>query len=280
MSYWHTDYHTPHLGLSFEVAELLYSEESPYQKIEVVQTPAFGKVLLLDGVLMLTESDEFTYHEMLAHPALFTHPNPQSVLIIGGGDCGTLTRVLQHEAVKRVMMVELDERVTRVSNRYFPTLAKAASDPRAELVFADGIRYMQESSERFDLILIDSTDPVGPAEGLFRAPFFKDCHRALNPDGILCLQSESPWIQELGKIIGEVHHDLRGLFPIVKAYSAAIQTYQAGFWLFQLASKQHDPLDPTVGARIDKAGLKTRYYNKDLHFGAFRLPSFVLEQLG
>lgn len=280
MAFWHTDLHTPHLGLAFKVEEVLHSEQSPFQQIEVVQTPAFGKVLLLDGVLMITEEDEFAYHEMLAHPALFIHPEPASVLIIGGGDCGTLTRVLQHRSVQRVLMVELDERVTRVANEYFPRLAEAVSDPRAELIFTDGIKYVSETTEKFDVILIDSTDPVGPAEGLFRAPFFADCHRALNPHGILCLQSESPWIPELGKVIGEVHRDLCSLFPLVKAYSAAIQTYQAGFWLFQLASKLHDPLAPEIAARIASAGLDTRYYNKDLHYAAFTLPTFVLEQLG
>lgn len=279
MAFWHTDYHSPHRGLTFEAEAVLHSEQSAFQKIEVLQTPAFGKVLLLDGVLMLTETDEFTYHEMLAHPALFSHPDPQKVLIIGGGDCGTLTRVLQHSSVSRVLMVELDERVTRVSNRFFPELATAVDDPRAELLFADGIGFVRDTEERFDVILIDSTDPVGPAEGLFRAPFFADCHRALNPYGILCLQSESPWIPELGKVIGEVHRDLRSLFPLVKAYCAAIQTYQAGLWLFQLASTLHDPLAPEVGTRINRAGLETRYYNRELHYGAFKLPTFVLKQL-
>ncbi len=280
MGHWHTDYHSPHRGLTFEVEALLHSEQSSFQLIEVLQTPSFGKVLLLDGVLMLTEVDEFTYHEMLAHPALFTHPQPRDVLIIGGGDCGTLTRVLRHSTVRRVLMVELDERVTRVSNLFFPELANAVDDPRAELLFADGIRYVKDTAEKFDVILIDSTDPVGPAEGLFRAPFFADCHRALQPGGILCLQSESPWIPELGKVIGEVHRDLRTLFPLVKAYSAAIQTYQAGLWLFQLASKSPDPLAPEVGPRIAAAGLPTRYYNRELHYAAFTLPTFVREQLG
>ena len=280
MGWWHTDYHTPHRGLTFEVEELLHREQSAFQKIEVLQTPSFGKVLLLDGVLMLTDADEFTYHEMLAHPALFTHPEPQSVLIIGGGDCGTLTRVLRHGSVRRVLMVELDERVTRVANQYFPDLAASVDDPRAELVFGDGIRYVEETEEQFDVILVDSTDPVGPAEGLFRAPFFANCKRALKPGGVFCLQSESPWIPQLGKVIGEVHRDLRSLFPLVRAYSAAIQTYQAGLWLLQLASTSPDPLAPEVGARISSAALPTRYYNRDLHYAAFSLPTFVLEQLG
>ncbi|MBW6514775.1 MAG: polyamine aminopropyltransferase [Candidatus Syntrophosphaera sp.] len=279
MGHWHTDYHSPHRGLCFEVSEVLRSEASPYQQIEIVQTPSFGKVMLLDGVLMLTERDEFVYHEMLAHPALFTHPDPRSVLIIGGGDCGTIKRVLEHKSVRRVVQVELDELVTRVAAEYFPFPALARNDTRAELVFADGIAWVRETTEQFDVILIDSTDPVGPAEGLFRRPFFADCHRALAAGGILCLQSESPWIESLRKVIREMHHDLASLFPIVKAYGAAIQTYQAGLWLFQLASKLHDPLAPEIAARIDTAGLDTRYYHKDLHYGAFILPKFVNEVL-
>ena len=279
MKSWHTDYHSPHRGLSFEVTELLYSETSQYQKIEIVQTPAFGKVMLLDGVLMLTEADEFVYHEMLAHPALFTHPDPRSVLIIGGGDCGTLKRVLQHSSVQRVVQVELDEMVTRVSREYFSFLTDATADPRVELIFADGIRYIAECEETYDVILIDSTDPVGPAEGLFRAPFFKDCHRALAPDGILCLQSESPWIEELRPVISEVNRDLKSLFPIVRAYSAAIQTYQAGLWLFQLASKAHDPLAAEIANRIEMTDFDNRYYHKDLHYSSFTLPLFVTQLL-
>jgi len=272
---WHTDYHSPHHGLCFEITDLLHKEQSPFQLLEIVQTPAYGKVMLLDGVLMLTEQDEYVYHEMLAHPALFTHPDPQRVLIVGGGDCGTLSRVLEHKNVRQVTQVEIDEMVTRVAKEFFPFTAKACADSRVELVFADGIAHVRDARAEFDVILIDSTDPVGPAEGLFREPFFRDCHRALKENGILCLQSESPWIEELRPLIREVKRDLAGLFPLVKVYGAAIQTYQAGFWLFQLASKKHDPLAPEVAARIDSAGLETRYYHKDLHFSAFVLPRFV-----
>lgn len=279
MGHWHTDYHSPHRGLCFEVSEVLHSQTSPYQQIEIVQTPSFGKVMLLDGVLMLTERDEFVYHEMLAHPALFTHPDPRSVLIIGGGDCGTIKRVLEHKSVRRVVQVELDELVTRIAGEHFPFPAIARKDSRAELIFADGIAWARESREKFDVILIDSTDPVGPAAGLFRRPFFQDCHRILAEDGILCLQSESPWIEELRKVIRETHRDLASLFPIVRVYGAAIQTYQAGLWLFQLASRKHDPLDPDIAGRIDDAALETRYYHKDLHYGAFILPKFVHEVL-
>lgn len=275
MTHWHTDHHSPHRGLCFEVSEVLYREKSQYQQIEILQTPSFGKVMLLDGVLMLTERDEFVYHEMLTHPALFSHPDPQNVLVIGGGDCGTMKRVLEHKSVRRAVLVELDEMVTRVAEEHFPFPALVRNDPRAELIFADGIAWVQECREQFDVILIDSTDPIGPAEGLFRRPFFQDCLSILTEDGILCLQSESPWIEGLRQVIWEMHRDLVSLFPSVKVYAAAIQTYQAGLWLFQLASRKHDPLDPQVAARIDSAALDTHYYHRDLHYAVFVLPKFV-----
>lgn len=275
MNRWHSDYHSPHRALSFEVTRSLYTEKSEYQEIEILETPEFGKVMLLDGVLMVTEKDEFVYHEMLAHPALFTHPKPARVLIIGGGDCGTLSRVLMHKEVDKLVQVELDEMVTQVSREYFPALTAACEDPRVELIFGDGIKYLRETQAKFDVILIDSTDPVGPAEGLFRRPFFADCKRVLNDDGILCLQSESPWIEDLRPVISEVNRDLHSLFPIVRAYSAAIQTYQAGFWLFQIASLAYDPCDQAVYERITEAGLKCSYYHANLHFSSFVLPAFV-----
>jgi spermidine synthase len=277
MQSWHTDYHSPHRGLTFEVQEVLYTERSIYQSIQIVQTPEFGKVMLLDGVLMLTEADEFTYHEMLCHPALITHPKPQKVLIIGGGDCGTITRVLQHPSVQQVVQVEIDEMVTRVSELYFPQLTAATKDPRAELIFADGIAYLKQQEGTFDVILVDSTDPVGPAEGLFRQEFLADCHKALKSDGILCLQCESPWITSLQAVIKQVYHDLCNLFPIVAPYTAAIQTYQAGLWLFQLASKRYDPLLVDARERFVARNLKCSYYNANLHQAAFALPQFVVE---
>jgi spermidine synthase len=274
---WHIDYHSPHRGLTFEVQELLYTERSMYQEIKIVQTPEFGKVMLLDGVLMLTEADEFVYHEMLCHPSLITHPNPQKVLIIGGGDCGTLNRVLEHPGVQQVVQVEIDEMVTRVSKLYFPALTAATKDPRAELIFADGIAYLKQQESTFDVILVDSTDPVGPAEGLFRQEFLADCHKALKDDGILCLQCESPWIASLQPVIQQVNRDLHQLFPIVAPYTAAIQTYQAGLWMFQLASKQYNPLAVDAKERFYARKLNCKYYNAPLHNAAFALPQFVLE---
>jgi len=273
--HWHTDYHTPTRGLAFAFDSTLYKESSQYQTIEILQTPDFGKVMLLDGVLMLTEADEYVYHEMLCHPTLHTHPEPRRVLIIGGGDCGTLSRVLQHPGVEQVVQVEIDAMVTRVARQWFPELTKAAADPRVELVFGDGIAYIKEREDSFDVILVDSTDPVGPAAGLFREEFFRDCYRALKEDGILTIQSESPWIPALRTVIGEAHQSLRSIFTHVFPYTAAVQTYQAGLWLFQMATKAYSPLSSDVVERVGKNLLSTSYYNASIHTACFALPNFL-----
>lgn len=279
MQNWHIDFHSPSRGLAFEVSERLYRESSPFQAIEIVRTPDLGNVMLLDGVLMVSSVDEFVYHEMLTQPSLFCHPNPERVLIIGGGDCGTLSRVLWHKQVKHVVQVEIDEMVTRVAKEYFPELTACLSDTRAELVFADGIEYLRNNHNAFDLILVDSTDPVGAAAGLFRKEFFADCHRALKDDGLLCIQSESPWIPDLLELISEVYQDLSSLFAHVHPYLAAIQTYQAGLWMFQMASKRYTPLSEDVFTRIRSADMGHRYYNSQIHGAAFALPQFVHERL-
>jgi len=276
---WHIDYHSPSRGLALKLTQKLYEESSQYQKIEIVENPDLGTIMLLDGVLMLSSEDEYVYHEMLALPSLYAHPNPENVLIIGGGDCGTMTRVLSCPKVKKVVQVEIDEMVTRVAKTYFPELTQALIDPRVEVIFGDGIKYMQASSRKFDLILVDSTDPVGPAAGLFRKDFFEDCHKALKDDGILCIQSESPWIPDLMDLIVEVNRDLKDLFGNVHPYLAGIQTYQAGLWMFQMASKMHNPKDAGVAERIRDAKKKHRYFNEDIYSASFALPQFVKDRL-
>ncbi len=274
---WHTDYHSPTRGLTFGYDQLLYKESSEYQTIEILHSPDFGKVMLLDGVLMLTERDEFVYHEMLCHPTLYTHPAARKVLIIGGGDCGTLKQVLSHPEVTEVVQVEIDPMVTRVAETWFPQLTEACKDPRASLVFGDGIAYMKQHKDEFDVILVDSTDPVGPAAGLFRKDFFRDCYAALKDDGILTIQSESPWIPALRDVISSTNRDLRSLFPFVFQYLAAVQTYQAGLWMYQMASKRYGPLEAETLRRLANTANDKHYYNPDIHTACFALPNFVGE---
>ncbi len=275
MENWYTEKHTPTRGLTFRIEEHLYRESSPYQTIEILKTIDFGTVMLLDGVVMVTEKDEFAYHEMLTQPTIFTHPKPERVLIIGGGDGGTLKQVLRHPEVDKATVVEIDEMVPRVAKLHFPLLAEAFKDPRAEVVFEDGIEYLKNRKDEFDVILIDSTDPVGVAEGLFHRDFYQNCHHALKADGILTIQSESPWIPHLQPVIQRTHKDLKSLFAHVMPYTAAIQTYQAGFWLFQMASKKHHPLK----VKLRHRQMDFRYYTRELHQGCFALPQFVQDIL-
>lgn len=277
MPYWFTERHTPTRGLTFQVEKNLYQEKSPYQILDIVETQDFGLMMLLDGIIMVTEKDEFVYHEMLAHPALFTHPNPQKVLIIGGGDGGTLKQVLLHPSVEKAVLVEIDEMVVNASKRFFPKLAAAFAHPKAEVRIEDGIAYLKRCENEFDVILIDSTDPVGPAEGLFHKEFYTDCYTALKQDGILTIQSESPWIPDLQPIIRQANQDLKSLFPIVLPYTAAVQTYQAGLWLFQMASKKHHPLNEIDSSKYK--GFPFQYYNIELHKGCFAIPQFIKEML-
>jgi len=278
MKFWYTEKHTDTRGLSFEISQILQEESSPFQQMTIVETPDFGRMMLLDGVIMVTEKDEFVYHEMLTHVALYTHPHPQRVLIIGGGDGGILREVLRHPGVQKATLVEIDEMVIRGAKQFFPALAQAFDSPRAEVLVEDGIKYLQETKERFDVILVDSTDPVGPAVGLFAQNFYQSCYTALSDNGILVAQSESPYIPNLRPVIQKVQRDLRTLFPQVYLYLAAIQTYQAGLWSFSLASKEYHPILNFQEQRYQQDNLSFNYYNAAIHKACFALPS-VVEQL-
>lgn len=265
-------------GLSFEVESVLYSGQSRFQKIEVLQTKGFGRMLLLDGMVMLCERDEFIYHEMIAHVPLFTHPHPRAVLVIGGGDGGTVRECLRHPAVQRIDLVEIDEMVTRVCLQYFPALASPLLAERVQIHFRDGVEFVQQTGQRYDAILIDSTDPVSVGEGLFSAEFYQNCRKILNPGGILVTQSESPAWQQQN--LRNISRKLRAVFPKVYYYQAHIPTYPSGHWLFGLASEVYHPQRDFHAARCREYNLAFRYYNEEIHAGAFALPGFVKELLG
>lgn len=265
-------------GLSFEVESVLYSGQSRFQKIEVLQTKGFGRMLLLDGMVMLCERDEFIYHEMIAHVPLFTHPHPRAVLVIGGGDGGTVRECLRHPAVQRVDLVEIDEMVTRVCLQYFPALASPLLAKRVQIHFRDGVEFVQQTGQRYDAILIDSTDPVSVGEGLFTAEFYQNCRKILNPGGVLVTQSESPAWQQQN--LRNISRKLRAVFPKVYYYQAHIPTYPSGHWLFGLASEVYHPQRDFHAARCREYNLAFRYYNEEIHAGAFALPGFVKELLG
>ena len=266
-------------AFSLAVTEKLHEEHSAYQRIEVYQTEEYGNLLVIDGFVMLTSRDNFVYHEMMSHPALFTHPDPRRVVIIGGGDCGTLREVLRHPGVRHVTQVDIDERVTRVSEQYFPELCESNGDPRAELVFADGIAWMAACpAESVDVIIVDSTDPVGPAEGLFREPFYRDCLRALTPRGLVAQQSESP-LYHLEPILVPLHRAVRSAgFAAAATLQFFQPVYPSGWWTATLALKSGDAGDFREADARAKA-FDTLYYNADVHRGALALPEFARRRL-
>jgi spermidine synthase len=262
------------LGISGKVHE----ELTPYQKIEVFETTHFGKLLVIDGCVMLSQRDNFLYHEMMSHPALFSHANPGDVLIVGGGDCGTLREVLRHESVNSATQVEIDERVTRVSERWFPELCAANGDPRARFVFDDGIRWVADAApESLDAIIVDSTDPVGPAEGLFRTPFYADCLKCLRPGGILVQQSESPLLHM--KIIRSMRREMREAgFGSLLTINFPQCVYPSGWWSATLAGKKNTLTNLRDQDILDKP-FQTRYYNLSIHRASTAQPEFFRDGL-
>lgn len=274
MELWFTEWQTPDIGLTCKINRSLHHEKTSYQTIDVLETRQFGKMLLLDGMVMTTEKDEFVYHEMITHVAMHTHPEPKRVLVVGGGDGGAIREILKHPSVEQATLAEIDEQVIAVSKEYFPDIAGALDDPRVEICIGDGIRYVEETVDTYDVILVDSTEPVGAAVGLFQKPFYQAIYRALKKDGLMVAQTESPWFNR--KLISGVFQDLSSLFPITRLYTASIPTYPSGLWSFTLSSKVYDPLT------VDESTLQplsTRYYHPRLLRALFELPPFVAQLL-
>lgn len=262
------------LAFSVRIKQRLHREQTAYQRIEIYETEHWGRLMVIDGCVMLTGRDNFLYHEMMAHPALFTHACPRSVLIIGGGDCGTLREVLRHRDLQRVVQVEIDERVTRLAERFFPELTVANADPRAELLFEDGVAYVQQAPEAsFDVVIIDSTDPIGPAENLFGCDFLNQVHRVLRAGGVLAQQSESPLLH-LHSILKGLHRSLADAgFAHRATLSFPAPSYPSGWWSCTLAGKQCDVRRFRVADAAARS-FPTGYYNEEVHRGALAVPEF------
>lgn len=281
----YTEFWEGRTGLTFGVERLLHSAQSDFQRIEVYETDAFGRLLTLDGLVMLTERDEFVYHEMLAHPALCLHPNPRRALVIGGGDGGTVREILRHPSIEHVDLVEIDGDVIDVARRFFPHVASALDDGRLTIHVADGLAFARDAADgTYDFISVDSTDPVGFAEGLFGEAFYRDCARLLSEDGILAAQTESPFDETFQDTIRDAHGLLGRIFSSVHMYLAHIPTYPTGTWSFTLATKRLHPTEDYDAARaaerLAPAAEVLRYYAPDVHVAAFALPPFVRRMLG
>lgn len=266
-------------AFSLKVKSKLHEEQSTFQKLEIYETETFGNLMVLDGCVMLTSRDNFLYHEMMTHPALFTHKSPKKIVIVGGGDCGTLKEVLKHPGVEEAWQVEIDERVTRLSEKYFPELCESNEDPRANFFFGDGIQWMRDvEPNSIDIVIVDSTDPVGAAEGLFAADFYRDCMLALRDGGIVVQQSESPLLHT-GSIIKTIHGDMKKAgFDHVQTLTFPQPVYPTGWWSCTMGGKEK-PLKYFREEDAAERPFVTRYYNDDVHRGALAMPQFMLDIL-
>lgn len=276
---WFTEIFSPSgSAFSLRIEQKLAEVQSPFQHIEMYQTTDFGNLMVIDGVIMLSSRDNFLYHEMLSHPVLFTHPAPKNVVIIGGGDCGTLREVLKHPDIERVTQIDIDEQVTRMAEQFFPELCASNNDPRATLLFADGIQYMRETpAGSVDVIIVDSTDPIGPGEGLFNRAFYQSCLAALKPGGILVQQSESPLIHM--QLLNDMRQAMKDAgFADLQTLQFPQMVYPSGWWTCTLARKDQ-AID---GFRRDAAAnpaFDTAYYNAEVHQASMALPNFMRQQL-
>ncbi len=279
MELWYTENHTPNVKFSIKVDKQLYSGQSEFQRIDVFQSEEFGRFLTLDGYMMLTEKDEFIYHEMMVHVPMAVHPNVKKVLVIGAGDGGVIRELVKYPEIEQIDMVEIDEMVVEVCKEYLPFTATDFDDERVHLYFQDGLKFVRMKENEYDIIIVDSTDPFGPGEGLFTKEFYGNCYKALTEDGIIVNQHESPFYTEDARAMQRAHKRIVQSFDISKIYQAHIPTYPSGHWLFGFASKKYHPLKNFDPERWNARELKTRYYNTELHYGAFALPNYVEELL-
>jgi spermidine synthase len=270
METWFTEKQTEHFGITARVTKTLHSEQTDFQQLDVVETAEFGNMLLLDGMVMTTEKDEFVYHEMMAHVPLAAHPEPKHVLVVGGGDGGVIREVLKHPSVEAATLVEIDGQVVKYSKKYLPSIAGALDDPRVDVQVADGFMHIAESEAAYDVIMVDSTEPVGPAVKLFEKGFYEGIHRALKEDGIFVAQTDNPWFH--ADLLRTVYNDVKEIFTHTDVYTANIPTYPSGLWTFTIGSKQYRPKEVP---RHRAEALDTQYYTADIHEAAFALPAFV-----
>ena len=279
MEMWYTEEQTKNVRFSIRCDKQKYSAQSDYQRIEIFSTPEFGDVLVLDDRIMLTTKDEFIYHEMITHVPMATNPSIKNVLVIGAGDGGTVKELTRYKTIENIDMVEIDSMVVDACREFLPTVSCRLNDPRVHVHIDDGLRFVRRVENQYDLIIVDSTDPIGPGEGLFTTEFYGNCYKALNENGILVNQHESPYYKTYSKAMRLAHKKLVEFFPICKVYQAHIPTYPSGHWLFGFASKKFHPTHDLNESAWNVLGIDTQYYNTRLHLGSFALPAYVTKQL-
>lgn len=279
MDLWYTENHTEHVKFSVRVNKQLCSRQSEFQRIDMFETKEFGNMLTLDGYVMCTQIDEFIYHEMIVHTPMAVHPNVERVLVIGGGDGGALRELAKYDSIKQLDLVEIDEEVINACKEFLPETACGFSDKRVTVYIQDGLKYIRTCENTYDLIIVDSTDPFGPGEGLFTKEFYGNCYKALKEDGIMVNQHESPFYENDARAMQRAHKRITESFAICRVYSAHIPTYPSGHWLFGFASKKYHPVKDLKAMNWKALNINCRYYNCNLHRGSFAMPNYVEELL-
>lgn len=270
MDMWLKEMQIENAAMTYKVKETLVRKKTEFQDLLILDTYEFGRMLVLDGIVQTTVKDEFVYHEMISHIPLFTHKNPKRVLVVGGGDGGVIREILKHPTVEEAVLCEIDGVVIDECKKYLPEISCGLSDPRCTVMVGDGIKYVKEHKNEFDVIIVDSTDPFSIAEGLFGGNFYKDIAEALKEDGIFVAQTETPFF--LPETVKKVFNDARAIFPINRLFMAAIPTYPGGYWSFTIGSKKYDPLD-VITENIPE--ISTKYYTPELHKACFVLPKYI-----
>ncbi len=279
MELWYYEDYEDGVKLGLAAKEVLFRGQSDFQTVDVIETEAYGRMLLLDGLVMTTDQDEFVYHELISHIPALNHKKPERVVVIGGGDGGTVRELLKHPEIKEIVLCEIDGMVVEVCEKYFPAIAGGIRDPRVKLNIGDGIAYMKDHAPgTLDLVVVDSTDPIGPGEGLFSSAFYRSVAAALKPDGLMVCQSEGLW--HPAPVLQRIQKNVSAGFQHIYPYIASIPTYPKGTWSWTMASKQ--PIDVK---QFDKARLKKieatnlKYLNEDLMTGVFAIPNFFKAKL-
>lgn len=265
-------------GIAIKIKEVLFSDQSDFQKVEILDSDStLGKILTLDDLMMTTEGDEHFYHEMISHIPLCSHKNPKSVLVIGGGDGGTVREVLKHDTVEKVVLCEIDGMVIDACKKFLPTIAGKLDDPRVEVLVEDAIEFIKDKTDEYDVVLIDSTDPMGPGEGLFTEEFYNNVKKSLKKGGIVAAQSESPVVNK--EEIKKMYNLLKKVFPITSTYTSPIPTYPGGYWAWAFCSEEVKPLEYIDERRSAEVTKTCKVYNKEYHQARFALPNFLKELL-
>ena len=276
---WFKNRYSSNTILSTKIKKSLFKGKSNFQKIEIIDSYDFGRILVLDGIVNVSEKDEFIYHEMMVHTPLFTHPNPKRILVLGGGDGGIVREVSKHHQVKQIDLVEIDPMVVEKSKQYLPFVALGFNDSRLNLYFEEGARFVKNKVNSYDVIIVDSPDPIGAGKRLFRSQFYLNCFRALKKDGLLTAQSETPTFKKDLKIMKSMYKKLNGIFPIVKTFTANIPSYTSGIWCFAFCSKKYNPLKDFQKNKYGKSTFGNRYYNEAIHKASFALPNFLKNEI-